>query len=109
MAAHSSKPPEPVATRAGVVTALAVLSALLVKAGASDVSVWLTQNSDWISGAILAAAPVASGWLARGHVTPVADPRDEAGNKLAPVLPVTPVSVDSVDVLAVANTIHPAT
>jgi hypothetical protein len=82
MSAHSR--PSPLVTRAAVVTALSVLSALLVKAGGGDVSVWLDQNSDAGAGAVLLVAPALTAWLSRGHVTPVTDPRDNSGQKLVP-------------------------
>jgi hypothetical protein len=82
VSAHSR--PSPLVTRAAVITALSVLSALLVKAGAGDVSVWLDQNSDTVAGAVLLVAPAVTAWLAKRHVTPVTDPRDNSGQKLVP-------------------------
>lgn len=82
MALHSSTRPQPVLTRAAVVTVLTVLSALLVQLGAGDVSVWLDEHSELIAGVVLAAGPTVSAWLARRHVTPTAAPRANDGTKL---------------------------
>lgn len=82
MADHAAKQPEPVLTRAAVVTALSVLSALLVKSGAGDVSAWLSVHSDEVAGAVLAVGPAVSAWLARKHVTPLLSPKNAAGEKL---------------------------
>lgn len=78
------KQAQPLLTRAGVVTALSVLAALLVHLGAGNVSDWLGEHADQIAGLLLAAGPIVSGLLARAHVTPVASPRDNDGNPLAP-------------------------
>lgn len=78
------KQAQPLLTRAGIVTALSVLAALLVHLGAGSVSDWLGAHSDQIAGLLLAAAPIVTGLLARAHVTPVASPKDNAGNQLVP-------------------------
>lgn len=80
-----SSRPEPVLTRAGIITVISVLSALLVKTGGGSVSSWLDANSDLVAGLILAAAPVITGVLARFHVAPISDPRVAAALTLPAV------------------------
>jgi hypothetical protein len=87
---------EPVLTRAGVVTVISILSALLIKTGGGDVSAWLDQNSDLIAGAVLAVAPLVSGLLARRHVTPVTPaqaPQALADGLSALPAPITPATL----------------
>lgn len=76
--------PEPVLSRATIVTVITVLAALLVKVGGGQVSTWLDQNADLIAAIILAVGPLVSAYLARRKVTPVASPKDDKGNKLTP-------------------------
>lgn len=102
MADHNAKQPEPVLMRAAIVTALSVLSALLVKTGASDVSSWLSIHSDEVAGALLAVGPAVSAWLARRHVTPLVSPRNAEGDKLVRDAPVF-----ATDALLAANAIYP--
>lgn len=83
--ALSTARPEPVLTRAGIITAIAVLSALCVQLGAGDVSVWLGAHKDLISTVLLAASPLITALLARLHVTALLDPQDNEGNALVPV------------------------
>jgi hypothetical protein len=78
------KQAQPLLTRAGIVTALSVLAALLVHLGAGNVSDWLGEHADQIAGLLLAVGPIVTGLLARAHVTPVASPKDNAGNRLVP-------------------------
>jgi hypothetical protein len=85
MSIHTDKQPEPVLTRAGIVTVIAVLSALLVSVGGGKVSGWLDQNSNTVAGLILAVAPLVSAVLARVHVTPSARPKAKDGTPLVPV------------------------
>jgi hypothetical protein len=73
-------------------TTLSILSALLVHVGAGDVSVWLQEHRDQIAGAILAVGPLATGYLARRHVTPTSAPRNNAGEKLTPTHPLITLS-----------------
>lgn len=96
---------EPLLTRAGIVTAISVLAALLVHVGAGSVSTWLGGHANEIAGLVLAAGPIVSGLLARPHVTPVAAPKDNAGNLLTPAAQPLEVS----DALAAADAIYPAT
>lgn len=103
MAGHNARQPEPVLTRAGVIAALGVLSALLVKTGAGDVSTWLSIHSDEVAGGILTAGTVVAGFLARRHVTPLASPKGADGSRLTPDLSV----VVPDDALIAAETIHP--
>lgn len=95
MADHSASQPEPVLTRAGVVTAISGLSAALAYVGLPDIADALSSYSAPIAGVILVVGPVVTAWLARRHVTPVASPRTADGSKLvveAPVtLPVPPI------------------
>jgi len=110
MAAHSAAPREPVLTRAAVVTALSVLSALLVKTGASDVSTWLSVHSDEVAGGVLSIGPIIAGLLARRHVTPVASPQDSDGTQLVPAPSGAPggLAVASpLDVAAIAPPVTP--
>lgn len=107
MADHAAKQPEPVLTRAAIVTVISVLVALLVKVGAGDVSTWLEQNEDVIAGAVLAVGPIVAGWLARRHVTPTVagSPAGTDGDTSdLPAVDGDPVDVpDSVDDLPVAT------
>lgn len=82
---HSEAPREPLLTRAGIVTAISVLSALCVHLGAGNVSVWLDSHSTLIEAIILALAPIITAVLARLHVTPILSPQDRNGNILVPV------------------------
>lgn len=107
MADHSNKQPQPVVTRAGIITALSVLSALLVHVGAGSVSTWLSVNSDAIAGAILGAGPLVSALLARQHVTPVESPRAADGTKLVPTGSESAQAGSSDAALEAANAIHP--
>lgn len=94
---------EPLLTRAGIVTAISVLAALLVHLGAGSVSDWLAAHSDQIAGVLLAVGPLVTGLLARAHVTPVASPKDNAGNRLVPATQQLDVSA----ALAAADAIYP--
>jgi hypothetical protein len=94
------KQAQPLLTRAGIVTALSVLAALLVHLGAGNVSDWLGAHADQIAGLLLAAGPIISGLLARSHVTPVASPKDNAGNTLV-LAPTSVKSATTGEVLAV--------
>jgi hypothetical protein len=114
---HATKRPQPILTRARIITALAILSALLVKVGAGSVPAWLDEYSAWIAGAVLAVGPLVTGYLARRHTTPTSSPRDNDGNQLVPV-GTAAAEVDDggseaasvVDeALADAERIHPAT
>ena len=72
---------QPVVNRAFVVAAVALVVAVLAKAGVvvpKDVAGNLVEVA-----AVL--APIAVAYWARRHVTPVKDPRDATGNPLAPV------------------------
>jgi hypothetical protein len=86
MAAHSTeqKRPQPLLTRAQVVTAITVLTALLVKVGLGQVADVLDRYEDPIAGLVLAAAPLVTAFLARRHVTPKTSPQDDDGNDLVP-------------------------
>jgi hypothetical protein len=84
MSAHTEKQPQPVLTRAAIVTVVHVLAALLVEAGAGRVSSWLDARANLIALVILAAAPLVSAFLARRHVTPNARPRAADGTRLVP-------------------------
>jgi hypothetical protein len=75
---------EPLLTRSTVVTVISVLSALLVKTGGGNVSVWLAQNSDSIALIVLTAAPLVTALVSRRHVTPVAAPQTNDGTPLVP-------------------------
>lgn len=109
MANHSATPkqPQPVLTRAGIVTALAVLSALLVHFGAASAGSWVDAQSGWLAGLILAGSPVVTGWLARKHVTPTASPKDDAGNDLVPAGSTADTDAAARAALAVAEAIFP--
>lgn len=97
MAVHNASQPEPVMTRAGIVTAIAVLSALLIHVGLPQIADYLTNLADPIAGVLLAGSTLYSAFLARRHVTPVASPQDNAGAKLAPAVPTVPEVVESPD------------
>jgi len=99
--------PTPLLTRSTVVTIISVLSALLVKTDAGHVSAWLDENSNWIAGAILGLSPAVSGFLVRPHVTPVADPRNNDGERLAPV-GAAAATLDAAVVLAHMQALHPS-
>lgn len=96
---------EPVLTRAGIVTLIAVLAALLVHFGAPSAGHWLAGHSNAIAGALLTAAPVVSAALARLHVTPLGSPKDVAGNELVPAGSAAAV-IDAAAVLAETELIH---
>lgn len=106
MSAHAAKRPQPVLTRAAVVTIISVLSALLVAVGAGSVADWLTAYADTIAGVILAAGPLVSAVLARGKVTPVDAPQNSDGVKLVPAGSAA-ATLDAANVLAEADSIHP--
>lgn len=73
-AAHSAKrAPEPILTRAGIVTAITVLAAVLVHVGAGNVSVWLFEHRDQIAGGLLAVGPTVTAVLARRHTRPIVE------------------------------------
>lgn len=87
MAVHNSSQPEPVLTRAGITTTIAVLSALLIHVGLPQAAQGLADVADPLAGVVLAVSTLVSAYLARAHVTPVASPRDNDGAKLeAPTL-----------------------
>lgn len=72
--AHAAKrAPEPILTRAGIVTAITVLAAVLVHVGAGNVSVWLYQHRDQLAGGLLAVGPTMTAVLARRHTRPVVE------------------------------------
>lgn len=110
MASHSTqrKQPQPVLTRAGIVTVLAVLSALLVHFGAPSWGAWVDAHSSWIAGAILTVAPPVSAWLARRHVTPLASPKDNDGNDLVPAGSTRDTDAAAAAALAQAEAIYPS-
>lgn len=110
MAGHSieTKRPEPLVTRAHVVTALAVLTALLVKVGLGQVADALTQYEDPIAGVVLAAAPLVTAYLARRHVTPKSSPQDDAGNELVPAGSTQDTDAASAAALAAAEQTYPS-
>jgi hypothetical protein len=103
MAQHSTeqKRPQPLVTRAQVVTALAILTALLVKVGLGQVADVLNQYEDPIAGVILAVAPLVTAYLSRRHVTPKVSPQDDAGNDLVPAG--STVDTDAAAAAALAN------
>lgn len=71
---------QPVVNRAFIIAAVALVVAALGKAGVvvpRDVAANLVEVA-----AVL--APLAVAYWARRHVTPVKDPRDNAGNPLTP-------------------------
>lgn len=107
MANHSTdKQPEPALTRAGIVTALTILAALLVHFGAPSAGSWLTAHSDIISGLILAVGTPVSGWLIRNVVTPLESPTDAVGRKLV-AIGSAPATLDAAKALAEAAAIFP--
>ncbi|HET8581780.1 MAG TPA: hypothetical protein VFL65_00900 [Jatrophihabitans sp.] len=101
MADHNAKQSQPVLTRAGIVTALSVLAALLVRLNLPDAASWLDAYADTVAGVLLAAAPIVTAVLARRHVTPTASPRNAGGDVLvpagAPVLASALVAADAND------------
>lgn len=107
MAAHSVKQPEPLLSRARVITVIAALAALLIKLNLGDLAGELVQYEDPIAGIVLIVAPYVTARLARKHVTPVASPRDSDGGVLAAVG--SPVHVSSIldAALAEAEEIFP--
>lgn len=106
MAAHSSARPQPLLTRAGVVSVISTLSALLVHFNGGHVADWLNVNQDLIAGAILAVSPSVTALLTRRHVTPVASPQSADG---VPLIPAGQPELDPGSVLAVAESIHAVT
>lgn len=100
------KQPQPLLTRAGIITALAVLSSLLVHLGLGNVASALDSYVDPLAAVILSVAPLVSAYLGRRHVTPVAAPRDNDGNELVPAGS-APAVLDAAIALAEANEIHP--
>lgn len=109
MAAHaqpvSRTDRNPVLTRAGIVTAIAILSALLVHFGAPSAGHWVNAHANLFAGLILSLAPVVSAALARLHVTPLNSPRDAAGNELVPAGSAA-ATVDAAVVLAAMEKTH---
>lgn len=104
MADHAARRPEPVLSRAAVVTALSVLGAVLVRIGLPDAAGWLADYRDVIAGVVLAVAPVVTGYLARRHVTPLSSPRSADGVELVPADPAAP---DADEVLKRVAEINP--
>lgn len=104
MADHTAKQPEPVKTRAYIVTAIGTLSALVVHWHGGVYSTWLDEHKDEIATAILVAGPTVSAWLARKHVTPVVSPKSADGESLA----VTPVKVPAVAIDSTTLYVSPA-
>lgn len=109
MPAHSTEPkrPQPLLSRAGVVTALTVLAAVLVRLNLDGLASWLTDLEDPIAGVILAAGPLSSAIAARRHVTPVDSPKDNAGNDLVPAGSTADTDAAAAAALAQADAIHP--
>jgi hypothetical protein len=108
MSAHTVKQPQPLLTRAGIVSAIHVLAALCVSLGAGKVSTWLGAHSSAIASLILALAPLVLAVVARRHVTPVSAPRNQAGLKLVPVGSAA-ATLDAANALAQADATYPAT
>jgi hypothetical protein len=82
--------PQPLVIRAGIVTVISLLSAALIHTNNGSISSWLNVNADLIAAVVLAVSPIVSAYLSRRHVTPVASPRDNAGNALVPALTAVP-------------------
>jgi hypothetical protein len=107
MARHAVKQPQPVMTRAAIVTALTVLSALLVKVGLGDIAHELVALEDPIGGLILAGGTLYSAAIARKHVTPVASPRAVDGSPLVVAGSAAHVLSATAAALAAAEEIFP--
>jgi hypothetical protein len=105
-AAH--KRPTPLTTRAYVVSTVSALAALCVELGAPKLGADLTRYSDVVAFVVLTAGPTVTAWLARRHVTPSADPRDNDGVKLVRVDTAAVVQTDIASALAAAEAIFPA-
>lgn len=110
MATHSTQPkqPQPILTRAGVVTAITVLAAVLVRLHLGSVASWLTDAEDPLAGAILAAGPVYTAFLARRHVTPLEQPKDNVGNDLVPAGSTADTDAAAAAALAQAEATYPS-
>jgi hypothetical protein len=108
MAAHSVAQPKPVLTRAGIITVISVLTALLTKVGLGQVASCLSGAEDPIAGLVLAIGPVYTAVLSQRHTTPVASPRDNDGTKLVPVGSSLSVSSTLSEALAEAEEIYPS-
>lgn len=109
MAAHSTetKRPQPLLTRAGVVTVITVLAALLVRLHLGSLAPWLTDAQDPLAGLILAAGPVYTALTSRRHVTPLSSPKDAAGNDLVPAGSTADTDAAAAAALAIAETLFP--
>jgi hypothetical protein len=82
---------QPVLTWAGIVAFVGGLLALLVTFG---VPITGDQTTAALAALVL-AGPIVTALVARGKVTPVANPKDNTGTPLVPVTPTSPVSADS--------------
>lgn len=76
---------EPLLSRALVVSAVGVLVIVLGWFGVTVTDVVSEQLVEVTLAVSLVASPLVHAWWARAHVTPVADPRDAAGNLLTSV------------------------
>lgn len=115
MANHSATSrPEPLLTRAGVVSVIGGLVSLLVTLGlfSSDLGNEVNGYVETIVGAVFTiisvAGPLVHAIASRGVVTPLADPVDAAGNQLVPAGSPADVTADVADALAEADSIYPA-
>lgn len=100
--------PEPLLTRAAVVTIIGTLAGLLVHFAGGHVSAWLDTNKDWIAGAVVAVGPILTGLLTRPHVTANSDPVAKDGTPLIPAGSAAAVPDAGLDAaLAEADAIYP--
>lgn len=111
MAAHSTQPKqdEPLLTRAGIVTAITVLAAVLVRLHLGGLASWLTDAEDPVAGLILAVGPVYTAIVSRKHVTPVKSPKDNDGNDLVPAGSTADTDAAAAAALATAEATYPST
>lgn len=107
------KRPEPLLSRAKVTAAIAGLASLLVTLGIIPAALGdaITHTAEAVMsglGLVAATLPVLlHAWQARREVTPTADPRNDAGERLAPVGS-APLVLDAANVLAEMEAIRPA-
>lgn len=113
MATHSVSRPEPLLTRAGIVSGASGLISLLVTLGVLPAALGsqLTTATEVTVGAVFTViavvGPLVHAFVSRSAVTPVSSPVDADGNELVPAGSARAV-LDAENALAEADAIHPA-
>ena len=104
--------PQPLLTRAGVVAAISGLVSLLVTVGVLPATLGsqLTNASEIVVAAVATilatVGPIVHALISRGVVTPIADPKNNAGESLVPASVV--ITPDVSEALVAAEAVFPS-